>query len=109
MRKTRRFRVIRALEHQVFEEMGDAGLAGRFIGGAGAVPDHVHDGGAAVVLDHDDLHAVVEKEFRDVLRRLNGRGEGKRERRDKRRGDGATGGAAFGPSGENTGLANEIC
>jgi hypothetical protein len=66
----------------VFEEMGDTGHAGRFIGGAGAVPDHVHDGGAAVVLDHDDLHAVVEKELGDVLRRM------RRGRQDKRDGQG---------------------
>jgi hypothetical protein len=38
----------------------------------------VHDGGAAVILDHDDLHAVVEKELGDVLRRL------RRGRQDKR-------------------------
>jgi hypothetical protein len=75
MRKTRRSRAHPCLEHQVFEEMGDTRLARRFIGGAGAVPDHVNDGGAAVVLDHDHLHAVVEKEFRDVLGRLNGGSE----------------------------------
>ena len=37
----RRVSLIGALEHQVFEEVGDAGLADRIIGGAVAVPDHV--------------------------------------------------------------------
>ena len=48
------------LEHQVFEEMRDAGLADRVIGRPVAVPDHVRDDRRAMIRDHDDLEAVVE-------------------------------------------------
>jgi hypothetical protein len=46
----------------VFEEVRDPGFAGRFVGGADPVPDHVHDDRRAVVLDDHDVHAVVELE-----------------------------------------------
>ena len=51
----------RALEHQMFEEMRDAGFAGRLVGAADLVPDHVGDDRGAVIRDDDDLHAVVEQ------------------------------------------------
>ena len=41
------------LEHEVFEEMGDAGFAGRLVGRADLVPHHMgHDGRAVVCHDH---------------------------------------------------------
>ena len=50
-----------AFEHQMFEEMGDAGFADRLVGRADLVPDHVgHDRGA-VVRNHDKLEAVRER------------------------------------------------
>ena len=46
--------LLRALEHQMFEEMGEARLARRLIGGADLVPDHVgHDRRAMIGNDHD--------------------------------------------------------
>ena len=50
----------RALEHQMLEEMRDAGMARIFIRRADLVPDHVDDYRGAVILDHDDLHAIVQ-------------------------------------------------
>ena len=47
-----------ALEHQVFEEVGDARLAQGIVGGAVAVPDHVGDDRRAAVGNDDDLEAV---------------------------------------------------
>jgi hypothetical protein len=55
-----------ALEHQMFEEMGEARFAGRFVGGANPVPDHVGDDGRAVVGDDDDFEPVSEREMGDV-------------------------------------------
>ncbi len=56
-------RVLRgALEHQVFEEMGDAGLAGRLVGRAHLVPDHVGDDRRAVIGNDHHLQAVRERE-----------------------------------------------
>ncbi len=51
------------LEHQMFEEMGDAGFAAHLVGGADPVPDHVGDDRRAVVGNDDDLHAVGELEL----------------------------------------------
>ena len=48
----------RALEHQMLEEMRDAGLAGGLVGRADLVPDHMGHDRRAVVGDHHDLHAV---------------------------------------------------
>ena len=56
----------RALEHQVLEEMGDARLAGRIVGGAVAVPDHVGDDRRAMVGDDHDLEAVLQREMGDL-------------------------------------------
>ena len=36
--------------------------AGRLVCGADAIPDHVHDDRRAVILDHDHLEPVVERE-----------------------------------------------
>ena len=47
-----------ALEHQVFEEMGNAVLALRLVGRADPVPHHVGDHGGAMVGDDDQLQAV---------------------------------------------------
>ena len=64
-----------ALEHQMFEEMRDAGLARRLVGGADLVPDHVGDDRRAPVRHDDDLEAVGEREVGDVrLRRGVGAG-----------------------------------
>ena len=51
------------LEHQVLEEVGDAGDALGLVGGADLVPDHVRDDGRPVIGDDDDLHAVGEREL----------------------------------------------
>ena len=55
-----------ALEHQVLEEMRDAGLAERIVRRAVAVPDHVGDDRHAAIGDDDDLEAVVEGEGRQA-------------------------------------------
>ena len=55
-----------ALEHQMFEEMGDARLAERIVGRAVAVPDHVGDDRRAMVGDDHDLEAVLEGEMGDL-------------------------------------------
>ena len=63
---------LRAFEHQMFEEMGDARLAGRIVRGAVAVPDHVGDDRRAVVGNDDDIEAIVEGETRDMRRGRRG-------------------------------------
>ena len=57
--------LVRRLEHQVLEEVGDAGDAGRLVGGARAVPHVVRDDGRAAVGNDHDLKAVGELELRD--------------------------------------------
>ena len=52
----------RALEQEMLEKVGDAGLALRLIGRAYLVPHHVGDDGRAMVGNDDDLHAVAELE-----------------------------------------------
>ena len=54
-----------ALEHQMFEEMREPGLAGGLVGGADLVPDHVGDDRRAVVGNDHDFEAVGEREMRD--------------------------------------------
>ena len=72
-----------ALEHQVFEEMRDAGLAGRLVGGADLVPDHVGDDRRAPVRDHHDFQPVRQREVADVRdRRRNRRAAKQRDRDD---------------------------
>ena len=64
-----------ALEHQMLEEMREAGFAGRLVGRADLVPDHLRDHGRAVVGDHHDLQAVAEREAGGRLRGDRGLGE----------------------------------
>ena len=59
---------LRALEHQVLEEMGDARLARRIVGRAVTVPDHVGDDGGAMVGNDHDLEAVLKGEMGDMRR-----------------------------------------
>ena len=56
----------RALEHQMFKKMRNAGLALRLVRCADLVPHHVGDDGSAAVRDHHDLHAVRQGEGRDI-------------------------------------------
>ena len=51
-----------AAEHQMFQEMRDAGGAALLVGRPGAVPDHVGDDRDAVVLHHDHLQPVFQRE-----------------------------------------------
>ena len=57
--------LVRALEHQMFEEMRNAGLALRIVGGAVAVPHHMGDDRRAMVGDDDEFKAVVERHMGD--------------------------------------------
>jgi hypothetical protein len=57
---------LRALEHQVFEEMRDAGLAERIIRRSVPVPDHVGYDRRAAVRDHHHVETVVEGEGRHL-------------------------------------------
>ena len=68
----------RALEHQMLEEMGDAGLADRIVGRAVAVPDHVRDDGHAAVGHDHHLESVVEIEGRHLGPASVGSPEGRR-------------------------------
>jgi hypothetical protein len=56
-----------ALEHQMLEEMRDAGLSRRIIGGAVAIPDHVSDDRRAPVGHNHDIHPIAEPEGFDRL------------------------------------------
>ena len=74
--------VLCSLEHQVLKEVGNTGLAGRLIGGARLVPDHMGDHGGAVIGDHHHLKTVVQREAGQVRRndrRRFGRSLGKRQ------------------------------
>ena len=51
------------LEHQVLEEVSDAGDALGLVGGADLVPDHVGDDRSAVIGNHHDVHAVRQLEL----------------------------------------------
>ena len=53
-------RILRgALEHQMLEEMREAGLARRLVGGADLVPDHVGDDRRAAVGNHHHFEPVL--------------------------------------------------
>ena len=52
--------VARALEHDVLEEVGEAGLARDLVLGADVVPEVDRDDRGEVVLGDDDPQAVVE-------------------------------------------------
>jgi hypothetical protein len=55
--------VLRSVEHQVLEQVGEAGLAGLFVLGPDVIPDVHGDDGRLVVLVHQQGQAVVEHEF----------------------------------------------
>ena len=57
--------LVRRLEHQVLEEVGDARDARRLVGRADAIPDVVRDDGSAVVRHDHHLQAVGELELAD--------------------------------------------
>ena len=52
-----------ALEHQMFEEMRNAGFARRIIRRTIAIPHHMRDDRRAMIRDHHDFHAIVEAEM----------------------------------------------
>ena len=52
--------VARALEHDVLEEVGEAGLAPDLVLGSDVVPEVDRDDGGQVVLGDDDAQSVVE-------------------------------------------------
>ena len=85
---------LRALEHQVLEEMGDTRFARPLVGGAGLVPDHVGDDRRAMVGDDHHLQAVVEGEAGGVLREFRRfRRRNRHHQRDRQdEGEGAGGG-----------------
>ena len=56
---------LRALEHQMLEEMRDPGTAARLIGRADAIPDHVGHDRRAMIRDDDDVEAVRQAELAD--------------------------------------------
>ena len=56
-----------ALEHQMFEEVGDARGARRLVGGADLVPDHLGHDRRAMIRDHQHLQAVLKGELADPL------------------------------------------
>ena len=66
----------RSLEHQVLEEMRDAGLAERIVGRAVAIPDHVGDDRRAPVGNDHHLKPVGERRKCDTLGPAAGRGRG---------------------------------
>jgi len=55
-----------ALEQQVLEEMREAGLAGRLVGGSDLVPDHVGDDRRAAIRDHHHFETVRQREVADL-------------------------------------------
>ena len=65
----------RPLEHQMLEEVRQSRFAGRLVGGADLVPDHLRDDGRTMIRDHHDLHAVAEGEAGGTFRRDRGLGE----------------------------------
>ena len=74
----------RALEHQMFEEMRESGLARRLVRGADLVPDHVGDDRRAMIGNDHDLEPVGEREMRNVgpsaaAPRMQGRPEPRRD------------------------------
>src|SRR3712207_3633755 len=58
--------LLRALEHEMFEEMRDTGLADRIVRRTVAVPHHVGHDRNAVIRDHHDVEAVVQGEGRQI-------------------------------------------
>ena len=71
--------LLRALEQQVLEEVGEPRLARRLVGGADLVPEHVGHDRRAVIGNHHDLETVRQLEIGDAgaaRRRRSGEGEG---------------------------------
>ncbi len=66
-----RVHVFGALEHQVFEQVREAGPSGRIVLGTDVIPDLHRDGRAGVVLDAEHLQAVGKRAL-VVLERRNG-------------------------------------
>jgi len=58
--------------------MRDAANAGRLVGRARFVPQHVHHNGGALVFQHDGLKTIVEGKRGDILRSQGRKGEGQR-------------------------------
>jgi hypothetical protein len=52
----------RALEHEVLEEVRQAGLTWRLVGRPDLVPEHVRNHRGTLVGDQHDLHAVRQLE-----------------------------------------------
>ena len=55
--------VLAAVEHQVLEQVGEAGLAGHLVLRADVIPNRDGDDRRLAVLVHDDAQAVVEIEL----------------------------------------------
>ncbi len=91
--------VLAAAEHEVLEEMGEAGLAGALVLGAHVVPDVDGDDGRLVVLVDDEGESVFQDEF------LVGHIDGAYLGVDRRTGDGNKA-ASFTRMGSITSLAS---
>ncbi len=52
-----------ALEHHVFQRVGEAGLASRLVAGANLVPELGYHYRRTMILAHDHFQAVVEEEL----------------------------------------------
>ena len=55
-----------ALEHQMFEKVRKAGLAGIFINRTNPVPDHVGHNGCPMVFDDHQVQAVIQRILKSV-------------------------------------------
>ena len=56
-------RIFGAVEHEVFEQMGETGLALRFVLGTDIVPHGQRDDGRLFIGMHNDIEAIVQGEF----------------------------------------------
>ena len=72
----------RSFEHEMFEEMRNAGLALWIVRGAVLVPNHVSDDRRAIVGNDDNLHAIVQSQMRNIRRSARARGRCARGERD---------------------------
>ncbi len=79
----------RPLEHQMFEEMGDAGFSERVVGSPHLVPDHLHHGRDAMVRHDHHLHSGAERETlgTETLRRCGRRKQSQCDARESDQGD----------------------
>ncbi len=53
--------MLRALEHQVFEEVGEPGASGDFVLGSDVIPDVDRDNGKGVILVNQDVEAIGQR------------------------------------------------